>query len=523
MHRSGFAVTILLLLAGCAATPPAENKLSVPRESKAAQNKQAIPAALCPTLTERPLHRTRQVEEHIVRVSPDGLMVHPDTDQPFDATGARTAFDHMLCEARRLAAYHGADKPRLLIYIHGGLNSYQHTDKKIHDGLAWRIMDDPQDWHYPIFISWKSDALSTWGEHLFRLREGRKAGAVIGTASMPFILVADIATTLGRFPATVYYQLSNEKDRAASRGLLFPPSALSGSWKTANSNFCGKNACANPGGLRYQGSESELTANLSRYKTRTLNTAGRGGAQLVTFPLRYTIGSLWHSTVSASAWDVMKRRTQTQFFPTSDFDGRWQPDDIEPVPGGHIFAMLLTTAQPPSGARPDLTLVGHSMGAMVLNRALERFQPQWLESDLIDDVVYMAAADSIEDSLNALAPILADSTRPDEQPVNFYNLTLNRVAEVSEMHVGGIVPTGSLLVSIDQHHEGPEHPLRRTFGSEVNVLSSIRIIDHALRDTQGELVFKAFDRQVGALPAAHGDFGAMPFWRRETWRLSDRP
>ncbi|HBL87408.1 MAG TPA: hypothetical protein DD399_11125, partial [Alcanivorax sp.] len=217
--------------------------------------------------------------------------------------------------------------------------------QKVHDGLAWRIMNDPQDWHYPIFISWKSDALSTWGEHILRLREGKKAGAVVGAASAPFILVADIATTLGRFPATVYYQLSNEKDRAASRGVLMPSRALSGSWKTANHNFCGENACANPGTLRYQGEQSGLTANLSRYKTSFLNSTGRGSAQIATVPLRYTVGSLWHSAVSASAWDVMKRRTQTQFFPASDFDGRWQPRDLKPVPGGHLFTMLLAHAR----------------------------------------------------------------------------------------------------------------------------------------------------------------------------------
>ncbi len=521
MRYSGFASLLLLLLAGCA-TAPVENKISVAREPDATPEKFTPPP--CPSLSNQPLRRTRAIDDHIVRVSPDGLMVDPEqAGQPLDQTQAQRAFQHMLCEATRLAEHHGSDRPRLLIYVHGGLNSYQHSDQKIHDGLAWQVMNDSQDWHYPIFISWKSDALSNWGEHILRLREGKKAGAVIGAASAPFILIADIATTLGRFPATVYYQLSNEKDRAASRGLLMPPRALSGSWKTANNNFCGENACANPGTLRYQGKQSGLTANLSRYKTSFTNSAGRGGAQIVTFPLRYTVGSLWHSAVSASAWDVMKRRTQTQFFPASDFDGRWQPENLKPVPGGHLFTMLLAHAQARPDAQPDLTLVGHSMGTLVINRALERFQDQWTATDLIDDVVYMAAAASIEDSLNALAPVLADTPRPGEAPVNFYNLTLNRVAEVSEMHYGGVIPTGSLLVSIDQHHERPEHALRRTFGSEVNVLSSIQIVDQALRHSDGELVFKAFDRQVGAAPSSHGDFGTIPFWRQETWRLGQEP
>ena len=203
MRYSGLASLLLLLLAGCA-TPPAENKLSVAREMEAAREK--VTPTPCPSISNRPLRRTRAIDDHIVRVSPDGLMVDPEhSGRPLDQAGAQQAFQHMLCEATRLAEYHGGDRPRLLVYVHGGLNSYQHSDQKIHDGLAWRIMNDPRDWHYPIFISWKSDALSTWGEHILRLREGKKAGAVIGAASAPFILVADVATTLGRFPATVYY------------------------------------------------------------------------------------------------------------------------------------------------------------------------------------------------------------------------------------------------------------------------------------------------------------------------------
>ena len=173
MRYSGFAALLLLLLAGCA-TPPAENKMSVARETEAVREK-ATPTS-CPSLSNQPLRRTRAINDHIVRVSPDGLMVDPEqAGRPLDQARAQQSFQHMLCEATRLAEHHGGDRPRLLVYVHGGLNSYQHSDQKIHDGLAWRIMNDPQDWHYPIFISWKSDALSTWGEHILRLREGKKS------------------------------------------------------------------------------------------------------------------------------------------------------------------------------------------------------------------------------------------------------------------------------------------------------------------------------------------------------------
>jgi len=533
MRYAWSAAVALCLLAGCTATPPDEEMVSSALETERPERQPVV----CDTLSpENPLRKRRTVRDHVVRVNPDGLMVDPVRDAPFSPAGAAREFDRMMCEAQRLAEYHGAARPRLLVYVHGGLNSYQATDQKIHDGLARDIMLDPDDWHYPLFISWKSDALSNWGEHLFRLREGKKAGPFVGALGMPFILTVDVATTVGRFPATLWYQVSNEKDRLASRGRL-PRSWRSGAWKTANDRLCGKQRCPDEQRWTYprkdqnqdKDNDVDLTANLSEYHNRFWPSLGRGTQQVLTVPVRYTLGSVWHSGVSSASWKVMKRRTLTQFFPASDFDERWQPQEgIPPVPGGHVFRQILAlsggNACEDDKTCPDLTLIGHSMGAMVVNGALQRFQKQWQDSRMIDDIVYMAAAASIEDSLAALKPILADpAPNANANAVNFYNLTLNRVAEVSEVHLWGGVPTGSLLVSIDQHHERPEHPLRRTFGSEVNVLSSIAVIQETLRDANGKLVFKAFDRYEGALPQQHGDFGKIPFWREETWRLNSPP
>ena len=540
MRYSGLAATILFL-AGCA-TAPTTNNVSSELETKLTEKARLVCPALSP---ETPLRKRRAIRDHVVRVNPDGLMVDPVHEEPFSPVEADKAFHRMMCEAQRLAEYHGADRPRLLVYVHGGLNGYQATDDKIHAGLARDIMMDPDDWHYPLFISWKSDAISNWGEHLFRLREGKKANAFVGALGSPFILMVDVATTVGRFPATLWYQVSNEKDRLASRGRL-PRNWRSGAWKTANRRLCDQESCDDRQPRIYRGTDKHgnliLTANLSEYHSRFWSSAGRGTQQVLTVPFRYTVGSVWHSGVSSASWKVMKRRTLTQFFPASDFDRRWQPKDTQPVPGGHIFYQILALSGAESAAGtdatcddyqdcPDLTLIGHSMGTMVINSALQRFQKQWQESRMIDDVVYMAAAASIENSLAALKPILANpnptasgpNDKPDPDAVGFYNLTLNRIAEVSEVHLWGSIPTGSLLVSIDQHHERPEHPLRRTFGSEVNVLSSISLIQEALRDANGELVFKAFDRYEGSLPRKHGDFGAIPFWRQETWQLSQQP
>ncbi|WP_162925825.1 hypothetical protein [Isoalcanivorax indicus] len=467
----------------------------------------------CPTWRHGEIRHTRRLEDHIIRINPDGLMLHPRTGEILDPHGTGEAFlRHIFCEAEQLSRKRGSDKIRVLFYVHGGLNSFQSTDRKIENGQALDIMIDDEHWHYPVYISWNSGPISTWAEHITRLREGNKTNLGIGYSTAGVIFASDLLTSLGHLPATVYYQGSNEKDRLAS---AYKSSWLSGAWKNAQTRFAHDDG-NHPAEALYYGEHSGLVANLSGYKTNRWRRAGRGLVQTITFPVRYTVGSLWHSTFSSSSWDVMKRRTQTGFAPPSYFDGRWPSG----MPGSAVFPWLFSDHTPRS-REYEITLVGHSMGTMFLNRALTEYQDEWLRTGVLKNIVYMAAAADIESSLAAIAPVirLSSSSDHDGQPVNFYNLTLNRVAEVSEVHVAGLIPTGSLLISIDQHHERPEHPLRRTMGSEVNVLSSIAIIDRAFRGAQGNIVFKSFDREDGSSPRQHGDFGRIPFWRPTIWQL----
>src|SRR5690606_3654370 len=379
------------------------------------------------------------------------------------------------------------------------------------------------DWHYPVFISWNSAPVSAWAEHTFRLREGGRTNLAVGVGSAPLIFFSDLLTWVGRYPSTAYYQLATEKDRVLS-GTSASGWLLTGSWRSANSSICGEEMCGfdlPPCAGRHT---ATLQANLSDYHTSRGNGMARGVAQVIGLPFRYTVGSFWHSTFSASAWDVMKHRVHNTLYPASDFDGRWQGINGG-VAGARFFEMLISRG----GERSyQVTLVGHSMGTMILNRVLSEYQPEWQQTSVLRNIVYMAAAASIEDFMYALRPILVprgtesivrdvDATVPLNR-VNFYNLTLNRVAEASEMHVMSALPLGSLLISIDQHYESPDHWMRRTLGSEVNVLASLHILDAAFENASGEVVFKSFDRNPGMLPAVHGDFSLMEFWKRNVWQ-----
>ena len=125
--------------------------------------------------------------------------------------------------------------------------------------------------------------------------------------------------------------------------------------------------------------------------------------------------------------------------------------------------------------RPDLelTLIGHSMGTIVLNRAL-RECPRLR----VRDVVYMAAACSIDDFRSSLVPYL---TRTHD--TRFYNLMLHPAAEVREwqMMAVDLPPRGSLLAWIDNFLAAPETTLDRTLGSWENAMQTAYVVPAAVR------------------------------------------
>jgi pimeloyl-ACP methyl ester carboxylesterase len=482
-------------------------------------------------------HRTRTSEDHIVRMNRHGLIVSQDIAEKSFLSRARAKplseervyamYKRIFCEAERLAESrakgegNGPAKVPLLVYVHGGLNSLSSTDRRVlHDNIPEKIMTDRADWHYPVFISWPSAALPTYGEQSFLLREGRRTSPWIGVVSSPFIVIADILRSIGNYPATFYYQVTTEKDRAAS---AYHAGSLSNSWKAAIKEFCEDKLPSNRTTQAPEGCETgslsdpdlSVKANLSGYYVNGFERVSRGTGQTLSFPVRYSVGSLWHSGFSDSAWENMKRRTNNVFYPTSLFDERISKG----VSGGDFFEKLIDRARQvrerKNAMEYEVTLVGHSMGSIVINLTLERHGENWIESSVLKNIVYMAAAASIDDTLSAVSPVIKNQ----ESPVQFFNLTLNRVAEISETHLFGAVPLGSLLVSIDQHYERPEHPLKRTIGSEVNVLSAIDIIDSRFKGAVREPVFKAFDRCPGKYPAEHGDFGYLAYWREETWQI----
>lgn len=498
-------VSFILLLSACA-NP---NKFSM------LEPEELLKDFSCENIA-RPNHSLK--DNHLVRSNRDGLFIAPRSKNekvpPESPRKALASMRGILCNAEEEAMQRGWEGVNIFVHVHGGLNGFHSSNARLR--IAEHILNEG---HYPVYLAWPSGAFTTWTEHTFRIREGKKANPFVGAVTSPFILTADIFRSVGNFPSTVSYQATNEKDRIASKHLS---SWLQNSWRDGASLFCPSNI-TNPKHCHQRiknAPELSVTANYSSFYSGGFSKqATRGAFQVLTLPVRYTIGSLWHSGISSAAWGNMKRRAKNITYPTHELDSRY----ANGLKTGAFFRLLAERAYNHPEKNYKITLIGHSMGAIVINNILSRYSYSWAKSPSLKNIIYMAGAATISDSLAALAPVLVPREGIDGNlySPDFFNLTLNRVAEISETHFNAILPTGSLLISIDQHHDKPEHPLNRTIGSEVNVLSSLHIIDEALQNSTGAKVFKSFDRKEGHFPSLHGDFGKIPFWRRSTWELKN--
>ena len=135
----------------------------------------------------------------------------------------------------------------------------------------------------------------------------------------------------------------------------------------------------------------------------------------------------------------------------------------------------------------------------------------------------MASADSITNLLDRVVPFIERENARPGADVRFYSLSLHPENEDREASVGGLSPSGSLLVWIDNMYTTPETVLDKRSGRWTNMERALPLISAQARS---KMFFKIYglndcgtDRQDGVIaePQEHGDFDNLPFWREETW------
>jgi hypothetical protein len=164
----------------------------------------------------------------------------------------------------------------------------------------------------------------------------------------------------------------------------------------------------------------------------------------------------------------------------------------------------------------EITLVGHSMGAIVLDELVR----QSIGHVFYSNIVYLAGASSARDFQRCVVPYLvAQTLQPTEKRTQFYNLCLHPVNDLRERVWYDVVPRGSLLVWIDDFLSEPATPLDRTMGRWDNIVQAVYTVPPTIA---GQVHLKAFSFEEDEAmflqnPQQHGQFTDVRYWDPTLW------
>lgn len=390
----------------------------------------------------------------------------------------------------------------LLIHIHGGMNAAQDSLSSAQAALD-RMEADPQAPH-PIFLTWPSGALSTYWDHLIAIRQGQRWPEAMGVASAPLVLVSDVASSVAAAPVTLLYQWLLDL-RVAGK--------VAFDWNLDR-------ATADEEALWKVAQDAGYHVSRGSYSRGWLSQFGRFVSYWLSQPPKIVFQILFLNGLGQGAWEVMLHRTRSMFHGPDEYalssDQRGKPAELrahveDTKARLHAFfdRLALETCAADADGKPcwDITLVGHSMGAIVINEVLTTYP-----NLPIRNIVYMAPACSVRDAQKIVVPYLRRHL-----DARFFLLTLHPTAEADEkfsvLPWYDLVPRGSLLEWIDNWYTTPPSHADRTLGKWLNVIPAI----HVFADVRERVFLKSFTVGGEPAPERHGDFNDFAFWKPSFW------
>jgi len=391
-------------------------------------------------------------------------------------------------------------KKKLLIFIHGGMTSISDSLQRIKSQYR-QILEDKEG-YYPIFIIWRSGLTSSYWEQLCCIRGGQY-NVPLGAVTLPFYLLKDLGVAIFNAPLAwghatyVYWSSVGEKKHVAdireSRCDAASTSPLHVT--TTGVQYCHKGNRDKEEGLAHD------AFNLIMFLPK-----------MITLPFVSSMGK--------TGWENMLRRTETQFrnpIELSDSSGVCAAEAKAFSKGSGATSIFFSRlARYLAGRDMEVSIVGHSMGSIIINKALMLYPEIEYRH-----IVFMAAADNINHTIHAVG----DYMRRHPQ-TEFYNVMMHPQADANEIprHTFGFAPNGSLLEWIDEMYGPNRTRLDLTVGKWWNTKDILHLFpdDGQLRRRMHMKVFGFYDRD----PVHHGDFTEVellkyPYWDKRFWWLED--
>jgi pimeloyl-ACP methyl ester carboxylesterase len=411
--------------------------------------------------------------------------------------------DAMFAEIRRR-------RPKeIVIYIHGGLNNIDGAIAK--SAVLTDMFDEQHTSQYFIGICWNSNLMPTYGQHLFGVREGLHQGPK-AIATSPAMLISDLGGAAARLPMNLASFLWQDAYTVNPRGFTRR--------KLADRRYKQIRKSAKNTKL-----ERLIVGDASDERSRAMRLSSDFGRWVITYPVKVP-STLFLDLLGVQPWKNMLRRTRTMFERESEFIPMLEFEDAERLntylgypPENAVpfldklnytgrkgamwhFGNYLASGRAAwaSGERSTITIIGHSMGAIVACELLQRFHAL-----PVDNVVFEAAACSVSNFKTNVIPFLEEqnlrahvATVEGEDPANVvkthvYNLCLHDDAENAEKNPGefDLSQRGSLLTWIDTLYQSPESENDRTFGRWAN---AILATDDFPSDVLDRITIKEFGR-----------------------------
>ena len=450
----------------------------------------ALSVASCSYVYQNPL-----LEYHMINVEKDGTYTPSRAGVRFDPNASedkREVYEAFLAQLFQEVKKSG--RKHLVIYVHGGLNMYHNSIKNV-DRLYDTI---DADGVYPIFINWRSFFFTTYADHLGRIRQGKPSR--LAWVTVPLYLATDLASAVARGPKALSIQAAH----------------VLNTWREEGSQLVERLGVGERGDEDKNLQERTYVHVIPKMARPRYKKLHNRLWYWVTMPVTWILNP-FVSEIGRPSWDIMQRRDQTLFRMPSEFEKNECADLSERCERGtgalavflqHLEAFIKDQENGGTEQRNGnytVTLIGHSMGAIVVNRILGEY-PQMH----FDNVVFMGAAVSTHEVLDHTIPYLAK-----HPATQFYSLSLRPNAENNETSLIGVEPSGSLLVWIDNYYTSPLTQLDRTFGRWENVYPALHVFPPKILARQMHLKIFGYDEHNS--PQEHGEFGRYPFWRPNFW------
>jgi hypothetical protein len=393
----------------------------------------------------------------------------------------------------------------LLVFIHGGLNVEQErlerafvdANRMLRDasvaGQAPGRLDDGELW-YPLFVTWPSGGIQSYVDQRVNYNQG-DYDSDFKRWSSPLYFLTDGVESVVRAPVAwaesiSWFQLGQDPDVK----------------KIGDQIGCAESG-PNYRCVPVDGRDDRPTSDEIWYWS-PVGVVGR----LVSVPVVDAVGQ--------PAWDAMLSRTDMLMRKPFNVDAFAQAQGK--LDGkGDLWYLFNVISELPEGERPAITLIGHSMGAIVVNQILRNYP------DLpYRNIVFMGGAASVRDTLIALGQVTRAQPHPD---LRFYNLSLHQVAEANEVGYFGAVSKGTLLEWVDRMYTTPATFADRTVGKWINAVMARG--DFLPLESHLQMSFKRFGLSC-AEPLKHGEFDEYepragcaqprtPYWHPSFWAVSD--